>query len=467
MTLTWRGFARNHGDNRSLALLALATAIALLLMPSFNIVDFDAAFMVWAADGVLHHSIYGRDILDVNPPLCMMLYFPAAILKPLFGYEWAVRVWMFALTLLSILGVWHVADKDQRLPICLVLLLFVTLALPSYFAQREQIVFLLCAPYVSGVSRGRGWGVVSGVMAGIGFMTKPYFLIPLILIVAQRRRVGTEERAIVAAGVAYAAVLLIFFRPYLFEMVPTAIITYWAIYFPLSVMLMQAAIVLVAVVSLTVSGTAEPTSTSLLTATVGFVMAALLQQKGFVYHFIPAYGFLALACVSRTLSIRLLTATIGLMFLLIESAFLTRLESMNARYDEAAIRAVVLAEVSRSSSYVSFVPGPFPGFPAAIQTTSKFVGIAQGPAFIGAVAMYAVGLASGDSTKVEHLAIDQVLRELDRRPEMVITLNGPMDIHGRSFDLMAWYNQNERFREVWSNYALDRIVGPLRFYRRK
>lgn len=468
MTAARSAFAARHYGGRVCGLLILVTAILFLLMPAYNIVDYDVAFLTWAADQIMGPAVYGVDILDVNPPLCVLIYVPAALLAQFIGFEWGVRLWMFILTSLSVAGVWHAAERPLRLPVASILILFTALAFPNHFAQREQIAFLLCAPYVAGPASNRRWGVLSGVMAGAGFLMKPHFLIPLALVFALRRRIGVEEKAIIATGAAYAAVILLFFQPYLWQMVPAAAVTYWAISFPWISMALQAAFVLFAAVPIALAGDRQPAAAPYLAATVGFVAAAVLQQKGFLYHFIPAFGFLALFLTVRSFNTRRAVAIAAAMLLVLEAALIGRIAGfwLSLHDAQAADRMALQAEIDRAGSYTSFVPEPYPAFPAAIHTQSRFTGIAICPIFIPAVALYATGQAQGDPGVAYRLAMSQVLRELDRKPELVITLAVPYSAGNKSFDILAWLGRDEKFQAAWKNYEVYRTIGYYRLYRR-
>lgn len=453
-----------------LALLLGLAVTAFLLLPFYNVIDFDVAFLSWAADKLLHGAVLGRDILEVNPPLCILLYMPAALIAPLTGMEWGVRISMLVLTLMSLATLWHSADERLRGPVGLVALLFVSLALPQHFAQREQIAFLLCAPYVAGRAHSRGWAVLSGVMAGVGFLMKPHFLVPLALVFALRRRIGTEERAIIATGFAYAVLMLVSFRPWITDMVPMALVTYWAISWPWGYVVEQSGLVMLASAPLALAVTPRPPAVfSYFAAALGFSAAAALQMKGFIYHFIPAYGFLALFLTAVMFTSRRPIAIIAAGFLIMEAYMLGRsVLAWRASYAWVSpILAAVDAEIDRSRSYLSLVPDGAAGFPAAIHTSSQYVGIAMFPIFIYAAGSYATGVTEGDPTKANELALSQALRELARQPDLVITWGGPFDIAGRPFDILAWFNSHDEFRAAWKDYALDRKIGPFDLFRRK
>lgn len=471
MATSWEQFADRHSDNRSLAVLIAVAVLFSILMCFYNVVDYDVAFLAWAAGKMLQGAVHGRDILEVNPPLSWLIYAPATLLSPLLGLEGGIRVWMLLLTVLSLTCLWQSAGKSVRLPVAATLLLFVTLAFPNHFAQREQIALLLCAPYVAGPAPLRRWGAISGLMAGVGFMLKPYFLITLVAIIVLRRRFGTEERVIVAEGAIYAISLLTIFQPYLLEMVPAATATYWAVGYPWTAIAGHVAFILFPIVSITIAGKLERNTLPYLVATLGFTLAAALQGKGFLYHFIPAYGFLALFLMTATLNNRPNVVFVAVSFLMLEATLvcwaILNWFAMDLNSEQLQITAALNGEIDRSRSYLSLVPEGYAAFPKAIHTQSKYVGTALFPIFIPAVAALA---AKGDDTGTNtaaNLALSQALRELGNMPSLVITLDVPYVVGGKPFDILRWLERDARFRDGWKNYIPYKDVGPFRLYRRR
>ncbi|MCA3556481.1 hypothetical protein [Aestuariivirga sp.] len=472
MTLAfWPRLVARCDGPRALGILMLIAIVLCPLLPFYNVVDFDVAFLAWTAEKWLHGAVYGRDILEINPPLCMFLYLPAALLAPVTGLEWGVRLSMLGLTLLSIAALWRSAGTAMRLPLAAMLLVFVSLAYPNFFAQREQIALLLTAPYVAGAMPGRRWGLLSGLMAAVGFLMKPHFLIPLALIVALRRSIGREEKVIAAAGIAYGVILLAFFRPYLTEMIPMGSGAYWASGWPVEDLILQAAVVLLSTLPLAATGAtaAEPAARPYLLAALGFMAAAVLQGRGFYYHFLPAFGYVALYLTVLTFNPRPLVAGAAAAFLAVNALLIGRMAAIwfaNAA-ELAPSEVTLLAELDRSASFISFVPQPYPAFPTAIHTRARYVGLSSsGVAFSGPVARYETGLSPSIPAEAERLTRWQALRELARQPEVVITLDAPVAIGGRPFDILDWLMKDEDFRAAWSHYRADRTIGPFRLYRR-
>ena len=446
-----------------------ALVINTFALHNYHAINLDVAFLTWAAEQQLESQVYGSDIFDVSPPLCMLIYMPAVFIGHVTGTEWGIRLWFMCLALLSTLALWHSADKQLRLPLCIVFVAFLTLAYPYQLAQREQIAFVLCAPYIAGGSPGRKGAVLNGVMAGIGFMLKPHFLIPLVLVVALRRRFGIEERAFLASGMAYAVILLVFFRDYVFEVVPAAAATYWAIGFPWTVKLVQGAFLVAVLGAMAVIAWPQRSSRPWLAAAAGFTAAGLLQNKGFLYHFIPAFGFLALFLVSVLAAPRRFVAISAAVFLLAQIMF--HIAQVRAWFtygmEPEEFRAALREEIGNSSSFITLGVDTGNVHVIAMPFQSRYLGTAISQVFIPAVASHANGAGRGNVESAERLAMNQALRELRRQPETVIVAENYQPAGQGVFNLLDWYKKNEEFRTLWSSYRLDRTVGPISFYRRK
>lgn len=457
-------------DNTNCLLLILATIAANLALQSRKLINSDVAFLAWTARQVLGPAVFGVDIYEINPPLSFMLYSPAAMLSPALGMDIALKLWITALAALSITCIWNTADRELRMGVAIMLALFVSFALPNGFGQRESIAVMLCAPYVAGHAPRRGWAILSGVMAGVGFSIKPYFLIPLVLVFATRRKLHAEEFAIAATGLAYAAIIVIFFRPWLFDFLPYAIPSYGAVHINREDSWWLMGLIALAVLPLGIAGAPQPAARGFLMATIGFLIAALIQNKGFLYHLIAPWGFMTLFQLARIYNRQVFTAVLAALFLLLSVGFFVKAMVDSFRHDRESRETVsmLLKEIDTSSRFLMLGFSAFPAFPAAILTRSEFVGKSFWPVYLAPVMKMDLGEMKGDQPKAMRLALEQALAELARQPDIVISPVNREAARGHvPRDVLSLLSRNPEYDLFWRNYVLEKTVGDYEIYRRR
>lgn len=178
-----------------LVLAVCAIWIAGYFLPPIN---HDTAVLLYISRVWLEGGRLFVDAIDINTPLVFVLHLLPELISKLTGIAGTT-----ALVGLLGLGIgasfitcrWVLnasldpahATADALLPL---LLLFLLIVYPNQmFAQREHIMLVLTMPYLL-VASGRADGedlssrlkIITGVMAGLGFAMKPYFLgIPLFV----------------------------------------------------------------------------------------------------------------------------------------------------------------------------------------------------------------------------------------------------------------------------------------------
>ena len=447
-------------------LLVLLTALLTLTLQWARPINPDVAFLAWTARLVLGPAVYGIDVYEVNPPLAFMLYTPAAVMSAFISFDVAIKLWVTALSCLSVAVFWQCCDPRLRMPLTVALAGCCALLFPGQFGQREAIAFLLTAPYAAGRGRSRSVSIVSGVMAGIGFAIKPYFLIPLALVFATRRRLGLEELAIAAVGLLYAISLFLFFQPYLFTFLPQAWKTYGSLHLERDTTLIIAGLILLAAIPVSLAGDAQPDGRGFIAATFGFVIAAFVQYKGFSYHFHAAWGFLVLLLVTRAFNARRVVAVCAVGLLLVYSCIFVKFTN-SSEFESAENRAIMadlLREIDREPSFLFLAPGSFPAFPAALNTRSQYLGLAIWPIFAAAARDPAAGPEANQLAR--RLSFAQALRELQREPALVIVRQSQAPRDDPHPGLLAWLRGDAAFAALWKNYRYAASVDGYDLYHR-
>jgi hypothetical protein len=169
--------------------ITLATIVAFGLYSSLTLeMNCDVVILLHEAGRLLDGARLYVDIMEFNPPLIIYLNLPVVATSRILGVSPQILfpIFVFALALWS-LGLCHrlrscrPAGLDQVALLVLATVLLVLVG--GMFGQREHLLLILILPYAFAaaiISDGgkvpRALGLGTGVMAGIGFALKPYFL---------------------------------------------------------------------------------------------------------------------------------------------------------------------------------------------------------------------------------------------------------------------------------------------------
>ena len=168
------------------------------MMQSQLLLKGDVSWQMHLSRSILAGGNYVKDFFEINPPLSIYLYMPAVILQKACGLSAieSARIYIFLLATLSLIICYGLAKKiflknDYLVSlIFLFSLFFVYLILPaSEFGQRECLLLYLTMPYFLLISLRLTHKTISsvyavgiGVLAGIGFAIKPFFLLTFVLV---------------------------------------------------------------------------------------------------------------------------------------------------------------------------------------------------------------------------------------------------------------------------------------------
>jgi hypothetical protein len=213
----------------------------------------DKNWLIYAARMLLQGKKLYVDLVDVNPPLIFWLYMlPAWLARfvPLTDSQILVMLGFVVAGSCSYAGMRLAAlhpafsgSRKKQLQFGLVLLGVFLMANPSYFADRDDLMFMLICPYLLRFMPSLadkpvpvGLRAQVGVMAGIGFCLKPHiFLIfgMLQLLYLLRDRclrvaLSTENSIIYIISAAYLAMMFVFAPEYVQVIFPMALATYSA-----------------------------------------------------------------------------------------------------------------------------------------------------------------------------------------------------------------------------------------------
>lgn len=279
----------------------------------------DISWLSVAAQRMLHGERLYSQVLEVNPPLSVLLYVPAVLLAELSGLTpetvTAILCLLGAVVSLALSGVilnpligedqvrqWKLAAAGA----------FVLCLMPlSAFAQREHIAVIALLPFLAAtVLRGQGrlppWpmAILAGLGLGLAVAIKPHFaavaVLPALWAVRRSGRFRPYAQpelwaaALVVGG--YVLTVLIWFPTFLTDFVPLVLETYvpirtpfWQLLILPGIPVALCAVIVARLMRLEARWFAAP-----LLAALGGAMAFLIQGKGWPYHGYPMVAFAAL-----------------------------------------------------------------------------------------------------------------------------------------------------------------------------
>jgi len=238
----------------ALLICLLITGLSIILQSVLNLnVDVGAAIDIARriADG---QHLY-RDLYEVNPPCIFYLELPAVFLADHFHWSdtYAAAIYHTSLALISLASCFQVlhVTSAQRSPLwdhtmmiflCFSLLLLPIFMLVDHFGQREHFFMMFTLPYFISIfcwpeSRPTyplALKICVGLLAGIGFSIKPFFLLAfatseLIRLIYSRRiaTIFTVETIVCAITLASYPILIFYaFPEYLYTILPLVSRTY-------------------------------------------------------------------------------------------------------------------------------------------------------------------------------------------------------------------------------------------------
>jgi hypothetical protein len=508
-----------------LATLA-ATVLGHWLQSSAHL-NHDVSWIAHSARWLLEGRRFGIDVIDVNPPMIWWLSLPAALLVKMqvASEPLAVRLvfWAyFGVSAALLFGVLSHLERRERAASIgwrVSFIVVATLAPAASFGQREYVSVLFAMPYLAAAAlRLQGTTGLSrmvyaavGLLAGIGFAFKPYFLaVPLLVEALVIARLGwrslfrIENLILGLTLVAYALLIVILVPQYLEFTLPLLRTIYWAFDtadFAVVLARYRAAsepFIYGALITLLARRWTRQHSVLLLGG-AGYSVSYFIQSKGFVYHAFPvlmcAYAFLGVSLASGLGHVwnDRQTVTRPLRFALVSSMLLLTLPPIKlthdatvdwyvqynttwgrtGRYREAIIALVNQHAPTRQSYFMAFSTHLYPGFPTASYTKADW---SSRSATQGIVAAYARRDELADPVlkkkvvSAANLQRHMVIEDFELRPPSIVFAERQrlrFGMNGRQFDDLAFYQEDPRFKRIWSNYAEQAPIGPLRVFIRR
>ncbi|HEY8949259.1 MAG TPA: hypothetical protein VIM56_10285 [Rhizomicrobium sp.] len=473
----------------------LLAALAIQLPFALN---HDAAWHFETSFRLLHGARFGDGVYDVNPPMSAWLFtLPAAICditgaSPTLVFKlFTFAMMLGALAASALLLPLAAPDLDDPL-LAKAALAFALLLLPAYdFGQREHLVCALTLPYVLlATARARGAKISASVALTVGFAAalglgiKPYFLmlpfcIELWLFAVVRGKVlRLEFFAIAGTLLVYLFAVERFAPDYLWRVVPDAMVAYGAFQTSWTNLALAIAIrlapylVSIGILYVALWGRLSPLLQACAAAALGFLVAAVLQRKGWRYQLYPV----AMYCVfsaglvlsTRATRTRFPAASgIAAAILLLSggvsiAAFVN--DGISPDGTSARIRALTAIFREHGSVY-AFITSPRDIHPAVLESGARWTSASGVLVFLPAMVNTPndpAALRVGDRRNYE------TLEELKTNRPAIIVVDGAstkLGIQQANFDYLKFFARYPGFTALMRDYAEQGRIGDFRIFR--
>jgi hypothetical protein len=502
---------------------AVALLVATGLIPQFLSRTLpDIAFLLYASGRALDGARLYVDLIEVNPPLIVWLNLPVvAVARAIGAADVTVyRIAVAALLAMSVLACrWVIArTADGREPAFRGLFLLSVVAalfvLPRLdWGEREHLTLALVLPYILltivRLERGAvraGPAAAIGLAAAVGIAIKPHFVLLWfvregVLMATRRRRPSLEGVVIVAAGGLYLLAALLATPDYfcLVRELGPAYQAYVHNSLPLTALIGDGAGMSLGALVLTAALWRHQRSRSLhLTLVLGvaaFYVAAVLQLKGWRYHFYPALALAWIVLVVLAVRARrplarwterVFAAVAGAAALTVLAAAVTgcvlqAADPLHPRYDADPSIGPLLAAVAdevRGRDLVVLSPNMASGFPLATYAGARWPQrlsnlwplVAAYDSAIRDPAPFRLRPPDRMSA-LERMVLGTVSEDLSTAdaPILLVLRRGPDEPRWgmRRIDLVTFLSRDERLARFLAGYEPAGIVGQYDMYRRR
>ena len=488
--------------------LALAGLSLVAAGPAY--LNHDAAWYLYVVGRWFGGASLYRDVVDTNPPLIIWLTAPSVAFSSLTGWPPTAvfKAFIFAVSALSVFFVWSIVRRAFPKREFLLVLAVTFLVLPfvkSDFGQREHLAVMLTIPYATlaaarGDSVGSAFRALVGVAAGLGFAIKPHFLLAWIAVecvvfALEKRRVVRRPEFIAAVVVFIVyALAVVLFTPNYFGIAEQVRQVYGGLNSPVAVLLRLREVQLwLAALAVCVAirwPRSDRLPYAIFAAATGFLIAALLQFKGWGYQLYPARVFVVLFLVLVAATVLDEVPALGSILRGgrrgLGVVFAAVLIVASVRYiaearrpaapdlvtpllrtiaDQGGGRLTVLS--MRTIIYPAFPAVNYSGSPWGLRHNSLWFlpgfyrdqdRLAGGPLQAHSVE---------DMSALERTFFDQIVEDLCGWPPQLLAIEQPGAVAPagrRALDLHAYYAQHPSARRLLAAYRPNGTVGPFALF---
>ncbi|HEU5039987.1 MAG TPA: hypothetical protein VFT84_04140, partial [Gemmatimonadales bacterium] len=515
---------RSHAVRGGAATLAVGCVLVLLeVLPQLaSRTSPDVSWLLYTAERMLAGERLYVDLIETNPPLIVWLNLPPVLLSHLLGVPAAAlyQLLVAGLGAASVLACAHLLGRALEgetglrhyVTAATVFVLFPLVR--TNFGQREHLALILTLP-LAGLAAVRlrrvvvppRSAIVIGVAAAVGIALKPYFVLPWLALEATVRVGGgqglkmlPETLAIVATGAIYV-VLAILLAPAYWQLAPLIAGAYFDyLRNPLAVTALvgegAAPVAAVLVIGLLLRRHARHPAlwSSLAALTVGYYGAAVAQQKGWEYHFYPAFASSALLLALMAVDVRRPLGTLGrraaaaaagagtatLLAVAVSGCIAQAIAPRALRYELDPSLPALLPIVERKASEGPVMvlswsaASAYPLIPdAGARSGLRFNFLWMVGSLYGAAVVRPEPLryrSRAEMSPVERYLNDAVAEDLvTHRPALLIVLApAPDDPRWglRRIDLLTYFQRDQRFAAGFSRYRYVATAGQYWVFER-
>ena len=506
---------------------ALRFALAAVLLAAIGLVPQflsrslpDIAFLLYTAGKLLDGGRLYVDVLEVNPPLIVWLNVPVVLISRLAGMSdlLVYRIAVTGLLAASVAGCGWVLGRSpegESIRARRILLLSIVVALfilPRLdWGEREHLTLALTLPYVLLAAVRLDGGRVPalpaagiGLAAAVGIAIKPHFVLVWavregLTAMRTRSRLTLEGLVILIGGAAYAGAAALFVPEY-FSLVRSlggAYHVYLHNSLPVTALLGDGAAMALGALLLAAAlwrRTAGNLRIMLLGTTAAFYLAAVLQLKGWRYHFYPALalGWLLVAVLAMRVRTPARTCMEGAFAAIVRATagtvavaavlgcLLQAARPLDPRYDadpSIGLLLPVVSEYARGRDLIVLSPNMASGFPLTSYAGARWPQrlsnawplVAAYDSALRDTAKFRYRPPNG-MTELERFTLRTVTDDLlaADAPVMLVLRRGP-DAPGwgmRRLELLEFFSRDARFARLLSGYVPAGTVGQYDLYRR-
>lgn len=468
---------------------AILLAAGLVQIPL--ILNPDLGCLLTTNEEILDGRKLGIDVFELNPPLSLFMYMPAAWLARISGFAPEVIVIILviieiaaALVTIDRVAATAKLDATERNFTILSLALLLAILPGAVFGQREHIAVVALIPFVAvtalrwrGLDVGRG-AIVAGLGAGLAMSIKPFFALvvgfPVILDVLRRRSLRplfTPETGLAALVViGYGAVVVVAFPDYLSTYAPMVAEAYLPVRKELSGLLSLPIVVIGASVAFLRLAAPQhfklwSDATPWLAASVGGAATFIIQGKGWPYMAFALCMF-AIAAPLLHVCVRTLRMPVvigGVAAIVLIGLYLS---SPAPGFPPLAPRVEALARHPRLLTITDHVGL---GHPLVRQIGGTWVGSSCAAQLLAGSAI--LRLNNAQPTPAERARLDSIV-QFERRHLLADVRRGRPDVilvdtyllSSFPFDWLAWANSDPELRAELSHYREVEDVGRVRIF---